>query len=199
VGMGVSVLFALHAQVHDDSGHPWLARTLDWPMPMLRRMTIQVRFLRDRRVLYHATTFVGYTGVLTAMRPGGFAVAVNYRLPIYSEDPRRLTALAATKSTGTHCAHHHHSESPSLLPPASGHAIVILLTILGEVVAVESVQERRGAVVPVVVVRLEIPDWNCHWMGPWRLWSPAHLLPLARANVLRLRCLQLQQQQRQRE
>jgi hypothetical protein len=93
----VRVLFA---QVHDDDGHPWLARTLDWPMPMLRRMTIQVRFLRDRRVLYHATTFVGYTGVLTAMRPGGFAVAVNYRLPIYSDDPSRLTALTGKQSTG---------------------------------------------------------------------------------------------------
>ncbi len=52
------------------SGLPWLARTLDWELPLLRELTIDVIFTRGATPVFRATTFAGYSGVLTAMRPG---------------------------------------------------------------------------------------------------------------------------------
>jgi beta subunit of N-acylethanolamine-hydrolyzing acid amidase/Linear amide C-N hydrolases, choloylglycine hydrolase family len=60
-------------------GHPSIARTLDWNMTELRALTIDVEVHRGGTVLYHSTTWAGYLGVLTACKPGRFALAVNKR------------------------------------------------------------------------------------------------------------------------
>jgi hypothetical protein len=62
-----------------DDGAVFLARTLDWDMPKLQELTIDVDFVRGGRIVYTATTWAGYIGVLTAQRAGRYAVAVNYR------------------------------------------------------------------------------------------------------------------------
>eukprot|EP00434_Breviolum_minutum_P028603 symbB.v1.2.025307.t1/scaffold2450.1/size78879/3 len=56
-----------------------LARTLDWEFPQLKALNIDLRVFRGRRLLYTATTWAGYIGVLTAQRPGSYAAAVNFR------------------------------------------------------------------------------------------------------------------------
>ena len=42
-------------------------------------LTIEVDFIRGGNVVSKATTWAGYIGVLTGVRPEGFSVSVNYR------------------------------------------------------------------------------------------------------------------------
>ena len=48
-------------------------------MPLLRQLTINVRFLRHKKLVFQATTWAGYIGILTGLRQNGVAVAVNFR------------------------------------------------------------------------------------------------------------------------
>ena len=80
--------------VVDASGeraHPLHLRTMDWDMPALAALTCEVDFVRGGALLFRATTWVGYVGVLTGLKPGAFSVAVNYR---------RTEAAAATGQDG---------------------------------------------------------------------------------------------------
>mmetsp|Transcript_18669 Transcript_18669/g.26015 ORF Transcript_18669/g.26015 Transcript_18669/m.26015 type:complete len:507 (-) Transcript_18669:154-1674(-) len=72
---------AILASVRGDDGKEeiCLARTLDWELSELQDITIDVTFTRQGRVLYHGTTWAGYVGMLTAVRPNGFALAINFR------------------------------------------------------------------------------------------------------------------------
>lgn len=62
-----------------ESGGVVLARTLDWELPLLKQLNIDVRVHRGGQLLYVATTWAGYIGILTAQRPGQYAAAVNFR------------------------------------------------------------------------------------------------------------------------
>lgn len=100
-------------------GCPVLGRTLDWPMPYLQDVTIDVTFIRShtsQSPLFRCTTFVGYIGVLTACKPGVFGASINFRscvnpevsvvvrllcIPSMSYDsPSRHTAQGSTLSLG---------------------------------------------------------------------------------------------------
>lgn len=70
---------AVAARMED--GSIALARTLDWEFPQLKALNIDVRVFRGRQLLYTATTWAGYIGILTAQRPGAYAAAVNFREP----------------------------------------------------------------------------------------------------------------------
>eukprot|EP00658_Telonema_sp_P-2_P060951 TRINITY_DN49721_c0_g1_i1.p1 TRINITY_DN49721_c0_g1~~TRINITY_DN49721_c0_g1_i1.p1 ORF type:complete len:349 (+),score=61.33 TRINITY_DN49721_c0_g1_i1:123-1169(+) len=63
----------------EGSSHPFHIRTMDWDLPGLQEITIQVEFVRKGRTVFKAATWPGYVGVLTGMRPGGFSVSINYR------------------------------------------------------------------------------------------------------------------------
>jgi N-acylethanolamine-hydrolysing acid amidase len=54
-------------------------RTMDWDMSYLKDLTINCEFISKGRVIYKTTTWAGYIGALTGMRPGGFSVSVNFR------------------------------------------------------------------------------------------------------------------------
>ena len=58
---------------------PLHIRTMDWEMPALQSMTIEVQFIKHGRPLFVCTTWAGYVGVLTGMRYGGYSVSINYR------------------------------------------------------------------------------------------------------------------------
>ena len=65
--------------VDGPEGHPLHIRTMDWEMPELQPLTIEVDFMRRGQVVCRATTWAGYVGVLTGLRCNGFSVSVNYR------------------------------------------------------------------------------------------------------------------------
>lgn len=69
-------------------GHPLHIRTMDWEMPELERLTIEVDFQRSGRTVASATTWAGYVGVVTGLRVGAFSLSVNYRrTELMSEKP----------------------------------------------------------------------------------------------------------------
>lgn len=53
-------------------------RTLDWPLDFMKDITIQVNFVRGKKIVFTGITWVGYVGILTGFT-GKYAVAVNYR------------------------------------------------------------------------------------------------------------------------
>jgi hypothetical protein len=65
--------------VDGPDGHPLHIRTMDWEMPELQPLTIEVDFVKGGTLVHRATTWAGYVGVLTGLRADGFSVSVNYR------------------------------------------------------------------------------------------------------------------------
>jgi hypothetical protein len=56
-----------------------LYRTMDWPMEFLKSITINVNFMKNNKILYHSTTFLGYVGCFTCTIPNKCSLAINYR------------------------------------------------------------------------------------------------------------------------
>jgi len=54
-------------------------RTMDWPMDFLKDLTVNLEFMKNGKLVFIATTWVGYIGVLTATVPTKYSLAVNYR------------------------------------------------------------------------------------------------------------------------
>jgi len=63
---------------HPD-GTIYHSRNLDYGIPGLTNITIQVQFQKSNTTLYECTTFAGYVGCLTGIRSGGWSVTVNER------------------------------------------------------------------------------------------------------------------------
>jgi len=64
------------AVAREEGELPWLARTLDWPFPGLGRHA-EVARMRGPAGEFFSVTWPGYVGVLTAMAPGRFSIAIN--------------------------------------------------------------------------------------------------------------------------
>jgi hypothetical protein len=60
----------------EESGAPWLARTLDWPFPGLGRH-LEFTHMHGPAGDFFNVSWPGYVGALTASAPGRFAAAIN--------------------------------------------------------------------------------------------------------------------------
>lgn len=69
-------LFGCAAMADETIDGPRLRRTLDWPFPGLGRL-VEVARQRGPAGEYLNVTWPGFVGVLTALAPGRFAVAIN--------------------------------------------------------------------------------------------------------------------------
>lgn len=55
-------------------------RVLEWGMTEnLKEITINVEFMKNGNVIYYGTTWAGYIGILTGMRPNAFSVSINIK------------------------------------------------------------------------------------------------------------------------
>jgi hypothetical protein len=54
-------------------------RTMDWELDLLKSLTIEIDFRKNNKHLFLATSWVGYIGILTAMKTGKFSVSIKYR------------------------------------------------------------------------------------------------------------------------
>jgi N-acylethanolamine-hydrolysing acid amidase len=64
---------------------------MDWDLPQLRDLTIEVKFFRNLnsfkkldfqkggKTLFLASSWAGYVGVLTGVRPNSYSVSINFR------------------------------------------------------------------------------------------------------------------------
>lgn len=57
-------------------------RNLDYGIPGLENITATINFKKNGKILYQSTQYVGYMGILTGMRPDGWAVSVNQRFTV---------------------------------------------------------------------------------------------------------------------
>jgi len=64
------------ALAREEGGAPWLARTLDWPLPGMGQH-VDVARMRGPAGDFFCVTWPGYVGTLTGMAPGRFAAAIN--------------------------------------------------------------------------------------------------------------------------
>jgi len=64
----------------DPSGRLIHARNLDFNLaPTLRKLVAEVEFQRGGNTVFYGTTFAGYVGLLTGMKPGAFSINLNER------------------------------------------------------------------------------------------------------------------------
>jgi hypothetical protein len=56
-------------------------RTLDWDIPELKSLVIDVSFCIGGAVVYQGVTFLGCVGLLTCMRPKAYSLSYNFRKP----------------------------------------------------------------------------------------------------------------------
>eukprot|EP00475_Leptophrys_vorax_P038654 TRINITY_DN6863_c0_g1_i3.p2 TRINITY_DN6863_c0_g1~~TRINITY_DN6863_c0_g1_i3.p2 ORF type:complete len:239 (+),score=58.19 TRINITY_DN6863_c0_g1_i3:739-1455(+) len=64
---------------HEDRDALIHARCMDWDAEFLKPLTIEVDFRKEGTTLFIGTTWVGYVGMLTGMKPGAFSVSINFR------------------------------------------------------------------------------------------------------------------------
>ncbi|EDQ91591.1 uncharacterized protein MONBRDRAFT_1488, partial [Monosiga brevicollis MX1] len=64
--------------MHDD-GTILHGRNLDYSIPGLQNITIQANFTRNGALVYRTTTYAGYVGALTGMKPGVLSVSLDQR------------------------------------------------------------------------------------------------------------------------
>jgi beta subunit of N-acylethanolamine-hydrolyzing acid amidase len=83
--MGCTSGAALSLENRDPPSHSKMLhfRTLDWGMEPLRQVVVQLEFVKSasktpERILARSLTYVGFVGVLTAVRPG-LSLSLNYR------------------------------------------------------------------------------------------------------------------------
>ena len=72
----------------DPGGGPRMLRTLDWPFNGLGRNLVVTRH-ETAAGPYYNVTWPGFLGVITAMAPGRFAIAIN-QAPVRKFGPKRL-------------------------------------------------------------------------------------------------------------
>lgn len=59
--------------------NPIHIRTMDWDDTFLKPLTINVKFVSQGNMLFEGTTWVGYIGILTGVKPNVASVSINYR------------------------------------------------------------------------------------------------------------------------
>jgi hypothetical protein len=55
-------------------------RTMDWEMEFLKKLTVEVEFYKEGKLLYKAISWAGCVGVMTGVSPGQYSIALNFRI-----------------------------------------------------------------------------------------------------------------------
>lgn len=61
------------------NGNPIHARTMDWGLSELKKLTVELDFRKDDVTVFLATSWVGYVGLFTAIKPDVCSISLNYR------------------------------------------------------------------------------------------------------------------------
>ena len=73
------VISCLAGVVVGNSGSPYLFRNLDWPVALLRKITVTINWYKHGNFLFTTAGFPFVLSVVTGQRHGAFALAVNAR------------------------------------------------------------------------------------------------------------------------
>lgn len=59
--------------------HPIHIRTMDWHDTFLRPLTANIKFIKNKKLIFEGTTWIGYVGILTGVKPNVGSISINYR------------------------------------------------------------------------------------------------------------------------
>lgn len=59
--------------------YPLHFRTMDWDDIFLKDITVNLRFMKNKKFIFEATSWVGYMGILTGVKHNVCSVSINYR------------------------------------------------------------------------------------------------------------------------
>jgi hypothetical protein len=59
--------------------YPIHIRTMDWDDTFLRPLTANIKFIKNKKLVFEGTTWIGYVGILTGVKPNIGSVSINYR------------------------------------------------------------------------------------------------------------------------
>jgi hypothetical protein len=54
-------------------------RTMDWDLPDLKDVTINIRMMKGEEHLFDAVTWAGFVGIFTGIKPNRYTISMNYR------------------------------------------------------------------------------------------------------------------------
>ncbi|XP_039701416.1 N-acylethanolamine-hydrolyzing acid amidase [Pteropus medius] len=75
-----STAFCTSIVAQDSRGHIYHGRNLDYPFgDFLRKLTVDVQFLKNGQIAFTGTTFVGYVGLWTGQSPHKFTISGDER------------------------------------------------------------------------------------------------------------------------
>ncbi|XP_074180545.1 N-acylethanolamine-hydrolyzing acid amidase isoform X1 [Rhinolophus sinicus] len=75
-----STAFCTSIVAQDSAGHIYHGRNLDYPFgDFLRKLTVDVQFLKNGQIAYTGTTFIGYVGLWTGQSPRKFTISGDER------------------------------------------------------------------------------------------------------------------------
>ena len=74
--------FCTSIVAQNPNGTIFHARNLDYSLPGLENITADITWVKGGKPVFYSTQYIGYMGVLTGMRPGGWSVSVNQRFSI---------------------------------------------------------------------------------------------------------------------
>ncbi|XP_023563459.1 N-acylethanolamine-hydrolyzing acid amidase isoform X2 [Octodon degus] len=75
-----SSAFCTSVVAQDSRGHIYHGRNLDYPFgELLRKLTVDVQFLKNGQIAFTGTTFIGYVGLWTGQSPHKFTVSGDER------------------------------------------------------------------------------------------------------------------------
>ena len=66
----------------------------------MRNITYEAVFYKGDEYLFHSTGFAGYNGIMTGMKEGAFAIAINARKPGATHDIMALIKNLASLFAG---------------------------------------------------------------------------------------------------
>lgn len=66
--------------VFDDADVPIHVRCMDWEMDVLKPLTIEIDCRKNGETVFLASTWAGYLGAFTGMRPGQWSCSLNFRV-----------------------------------------------------------------------------------------------------------------------
>ncbi len=62
-----------------DTGEFVHVRTMDWEMPELKALTINIKVVNSNTHLFDAVTWAGFIGIFTGIKPNQYSISLNYR------------------------------------------------------------------------------------------------------------------------
>lgn len=74
-------------------------RTMDWNDNSLRPLTIQLKVMKNDILIADVTTWAGFIGFMTVVKPNVCSISINHRLNYYMEPYRNLWGMLAGRPT----------------------------------------------------------------------------------------------------